>query len=452
MTASVGRGLGRWLDFRLRLAKFTRRAFNHIFPDHWSFMLGEIALYSFVILVLTGVFLAMFFNSSAAKVTYHGPYRPLDGLEISSAYESVLHITFEVQAGLLVRQMHHWAALIFLAAIVIHLARIFFTAAYRRPRELNWLVGVTLLVLALGNGYFGYSIAGDLLSGAGLRICYAIMLSIPVIGQWLAFLLLGGTVPSPATLPRFYSLHIFLVPALIAALIGVHVAIIWRQKHTNYPGPRRTDHTIVGSRLWPSYTAKSLGLFLILFGAIAAMGGLLQIDPIWAYGPSDPTAIMPGAQPDWYLGWIEGAMRLFPGLNLRRRYLVPDVFFPAVLLPSMIFVGLYLYPFFDKLVYIDRSRRDHNVLRLPYEQPFHTAFGCGVFMFLLVLFFGGSDDVIAVITGTSVSAIRAILRALTLAAPPVTFAVVYLLCRRTQRRRSARSATPSELSDMRRAS
>ncbi|HVN21855.1 MAG TPA: cytochrome bc complex cytochrome b subunit, partial [Dongiaceae bacterium] len=323
------RRISRWLDTRLRLAKFVKHAMDHVFPDHWSFMLGEIALYSFVILVMTGTFLAMFFNSSSAETVYHGSYYPLYGLRMSAAYQSVLHISFDVPAGLLIRQMHHWAALVFLCAIVLHLGRIFFTAAYRRPREINWLVGLTLFIFAIVNGYLGYSLADDLLSGAGIRIAYSILLSVPVIGPWLAFLFLGGTVPTSVTVPRFYSLHVFLVPAVISALLAVHLAIIWRQRHTNYPGPHRTDRTIVGSRLWPSYAAKSMGLFFLLFGFIAMLGGLVQIDPVWIYGPFDPVGIMPGAQPDWYLGWIEGAMRLFPGVNVRiGGYLIPELFFP----------------------------------------------------------------------------------------------------------------------------
>ena len=188
----LGRALARWLERRTGLARFAHRALNHVFPDHWSFMIGEIAFYSFMILVITGTFLAMFYHSSSAKVVYHGSYRALDGVQVSAAYQSVLRLSFDVPAGLLIRQMHHWAALIFVAAIVAHVARIFFTAAYRRPRELTWIVGVTLLILAIVNGFLGYSIGGDLLSGAGLRIGYAIMMSVPVIGQWLAFLLLGG--------------------------------------------------------------------------------------------------------------------------------------------------------------------------------------------------------------------------------------------------------------------
>jgi ubiquinol-cytochrome c reductase cytochrome b subunit len=358
----------------------------------------------------------------------------------------VLHLSFDVRAGLLMRQMHHWAALIFLAAITAHLARIFFTAAYRRPREINWVVGVTMLALAMMNGFIGYSIVDDLLSGAGLRIAYAILMSVPVVGEWLAFLGLGGVYPSPVAIPRLYSLHIFLVPAAIALLIALHLGLIWRQLHTNYPGPRRTERTIVGSRLWPSYALKSLGLFGLLFGVVAGLGALVQIDPVWVYGPYDPSAILPGAQPDWYLGWVEGAMRLFPSFNLRGRYFVPDVFFPGMLLPALVFLGLYLYPFFDKLVYPDDADSAHNLLRLPCQQPFHTAFGCATLVFLLVLLIAGGDDVIAVATGSSVTGIRVVLQALSLSLPPLVFVIVYWACRRAlERRASAQvSVTPDE--------
>lgn len=418
----------RELDSRLRIAKFLRKALNHVFPDHWSFMLGEIALYSFVILVATGAFLALFYNGSSAQIIYHGSYRPLDGVKMSAAYRSILHISFDVPAGLLMRQMHHWAADIFIASIVAHQARIFFTAAYRRPREINWTVGMTLLVLALVNGFFGYSMCDDLLSGAGMRIGYAIAMSIPIVGPWITFILMGGTVPVSATIPRFYALHIFVVPALISVLIAVHLGIIWRQYHTNYPGPGRTNTTIVGSRLWPVYTLKSLGLFLLLLAVVAALGAYVQIDPVWIYGPANPAAILPGAQPDWYLGWIEGAMRLFPGVNLHfGRYLIPEVFFPAVLFPGLLFVGLYAYPFIEE-AFSDETG-SHNVLRLPSQYPFNTALGCSVFAGLVVLQFAGSDDVISVVTGGSVVAFRTLFRILFFVVPPVIAAGVYMLCR-----------------------
>ena len=433
---TIARKLGRAIDSRLRAAKFVRSALNHVFPDHWSFMLGEIALYSFMILLVTGTYLALYFHASSEKVIYHGSFHPLDGQKISVAYRSVLHLSFDVPAGLLVRQMHHWAALIFIWSILAHMARIFLTAAYRKPRELNWLIGLTLLVLALVNGFLGYSMLDDLLSGTGLRIGYSLLLSVPVIGPWLAFLFMGGTIPNPVILPRMFALHIFLVPGLISALLGLHLFMIWRQLHTNYPGPKRTNRTIVGSRLWPTYAAKSVGLLLLVFGAIAALGGLVQIDPVWIYGPYDPSSTMAGAQPDWYLGWVEGAIRLFPGVNLRLgHWLIPEPFFPAVLMPSLLFLGLYSWPFVEKLFSNDQG--DQNVLRLPYEQPMLTAGAAGLFTFLLVLLVAGGDDFLALALGASVVEVRTILRILVLAAPPCVAALTYFVCARMRSRKAA---------------
>jgi len=442
----VIREIGDWFDARLHLAKFVRKALNHAFPDHWSFMLGEIALYSFVFLVVSGVFLAMFFNGSAVQQIYHGSYKALDGVSVSAAYQSVLHISFDVRAGLLIRQMHHWAALIFLAAIVMHLSRIFLTAAYRRPREINWMIGLTLLLLALANGFFGYSLADDLLSAAGVRIAYSVLLSIPVVGSWLTFAFFGGVVPTDATIPRMYALHIFVIPAVLAALIGLHLAIIWKQRHTNYPGPGRTDRTIVGSRMWPSYAAKSVGLCFLVFAVIAFLGAFVQIDPVWIYGPDNPAAILPNAQPDWYLGWMEGVLRLFPAAHVHvGHFLIPEIFFPGVLFPALLFLLLYTFPFLERWFILD-DERTHHILLLPYQQPLTTAFGCALFMFLLVLFFSGSDDVIAVATGNSVVAIRTILRILVFVAPAATFFIAYAACR-LARRHIAPQAAPSVADD-----
>jgi ubiquinol-cytochrome c reductase cytochrome b subunit len=168
------------------------------------------------------------------------------------------------------------------------------------------------------------------------------------------------------------------------------------------------------------------------------LGGLVQIDPIWTYGPFNPTAVMPGAQPDWYLGWIEGAMRLFPGVNLTFGHwlIVPEVFFPAVLMPALLFLLLYVYPFLERLFL--PTHKTHNVLLLPYQQPFNTAFGSAILMFLLVLLAAGGDDVIAVAAGASVVTIRLILRILVFVAPAITAAVVYSVCIWMRRRATSR--------------
>ena len=206
----------RWFDERLGAASFAKKSLRKVFPDHWSFMLGEVAMYSFVILVITGVFLTFFYVPDVKSVVYHGPYKPLDGQTMSRAYESVMRISFEVRAGLVFRQIHHWAALVMTAAVVFHATRVFFTGAFRRPRELNWVLGVLLLVLTISIGFSGYSLPDDLLSGTGLRIGYSIALSVPVIGTWLAFLVFGGEYPAPDILNRLFVLHVMILPAAIA--------------------------------------------------------------------------------------------------------------------------------------------------------------------------------------------------------------------------------------------
>ncbi|HEY8200886.1 MAG TPA: cytochrome b, partial [Actinomycetota bacterium] len=289
-----------FVDDRLGTSGFARSALDKVFPDHWSFMLGEIALYCFVVLVGTGTFLTFFFKASSGEVLYHGSYVPLRNVPVSEAYRSVLNLSFDVRAGMVMRQTHHWAAVVFIAAIVAHLARIFFTGAFRRPREINWIVGLSLLILAIFNGFTGYSLPDDLLSGTGLRIAYSITLSIPVIGTWAAFLLFGGEFPANDILSRLFVIHVLLIPGLIVALLTLHMAILWRQKHTQFPGPGRTETNVVGSRFWPSYAAKSIGLLLGVIAVLTALGGLAQINPIWLYGPFKPSAVSSPAQPDWY--------------------------------------------------------------------------------------------------------------------------------------------------------
>ncbi len=429
--------LARWFDDRLGAASLTRLTINKVFPDHWSFMLGEIALFSLVILVGTGIFLAMFFNASETKTVYEGSYQALRGVEMSAAYQSTLNISFDVPAGLLVRQIHHWAALVFIGAIALHLMRIFFTGAYRRPREINWLIGLTLLLLGMFNGFTGYSVPDDLLSGTGLRIAYSVMLSVPFIGDWLAFIFFGGNAPSQVTISRLYGMHI-VVPFLILALVSLHLLVLVRQKHTNCPGAGRSNESIVGSRLWPTYAAKSLGLFFFVFAALAALGGLVQINPVWLYGPFNAAAVSSGSQPDWYVLWLEGVLRLFPSLDFHvGGHLVPGIFLPGVLMPLVFFGVLYSWPFLEASVTGDRGL--HHVLEPPCLRPLRTAIGTGVLTFFLILTIAGGQDVLAVAAGDSVTSVRTALRVLVLAGPVVAAGLAYFACRlvRSGRRAAA---------------
>src|SRR6266511_3154162 len=273
------------LDERLQAAGLLRRTFNKVFPDHWSFLLGEIALYSFIVLLLTGTFLALFFDPSMEEVPYNGSYTPLRGIMMSRAYATSLDISFDVRGGLIMRQMHHWAALLFMAAIVVHMMRIFFTGAFRKPRELNWIIGLSLFWLGFTEGFAGYSLPDDALSGTGLRIANAIVQSIPLIGTWTATSLFGGEFPGMAIVPRLYILHVFLLPGIILALIVVHLGLLVKQKHTQWPGPGRTEHNVVGIRMFPGFALKSGGFFMLVFAVTAFLGGLFQINPIWLFGP-----------------------------------------------------------------------------------------------------------------------------------------------------------------------
>jgi quinol---cytochrome-c reductase cytochrome b subunit len=431
--------VSRWVDDQLGLASLAQRQFlRKVFPDHWSFMLGETALYSFITLLLSGTFLTFFFRPGTQLAAYDGAYTPLQGVPMSEAYASVVRISFDVQAGLLVRQIHHWAALVFVAAIALHLARVFFTGAFRRPRQLNWIIGVTLLVLAVFSGFTGYSIVDDLLSGTGLVIGYSVLLSVPFVGPWLAFILFGGPVPNPNIVPRLTSIHIMILPVLIFVLLTVHLAIVWRQKHTNYPGPGRTNRRIVGKSLWPVYATKSVGFFFLVFGVLVALGAFVEINPVWLYGPYDPAAVSAGSQPDWYVGWLEGALRLAPSWEPRIfGLLVPNPFFGGALLALIILAGLYLYPFIEQWVTGDREV--HHVLDRPILRPMRTAIGAGFIALFLTLTVAGSNDVLAVLFGTQVELLRDVLRIVVLVLPVVVGVLTFFVCRWRARRMVRRS-------------
>jgi ubiquinol-cytochrome c reductase cytochrome b subunit len=428
--------LSRWLDEDVGGAGFVRRSMRHVFPDHWSFFLGEIALYCFIILMLTGIFLSVFFKASGDQVVYQGSYAPLRGATMSAAYRSVLEISYDIRGGLLIRQIHHWAALIFVGALLLHVCRMFFTGAYRRPRRINWVIGLTLLILVMANGFTGYSAPDDLLSGTGLRIAFSIAMSIPLFGPWLAFLVFGGNFPSSAFVARLFPLHIFLIPALIAILLAVHLFLLWRQRHTVYKRSGGDDKTIVGTRLFPNYALRTTGYFFLVGGVVAGLGAFLQVNPIWLYGPYQAWNATSAAQPDWYTGWLEGALRLFPSWDIHiGGFLLPGIFWPGVVLPLLLFGFLYYWPWFDAHRTGDRGY--HNVLQNPCERPGRTALGAAILAGLAALLVAGGDDVIATIFGGNYRTIVWILRGCFLGLPPAVALSVYYLCRRRAARYEA---------------
>jgi ubiquinol-cytochrome c reductase cytochrome b subunit len=417
----------RWLDERLGTQSFVRKSLNKVFPDHWSFMIGEVALYSFVVLLLTGVYLTFFFTPDTKQVIYDGTYAPLRGVPMSAAFKSTLDVSFDVRAGLVMRQIHHWSALLFAAAMTAHMLRIFFTGAFRKPREINWVIGLLLLLLGIGNGFTGYSLPDDLLSGTGLRIAYSVAQSIPLVGNWLAFLVFGGEYPGNV-IPRLYVIHILIIPAAIVGLLTAHLAILWRQKHTQFAGPGRTETNVVGSRLYPNFAMKSLGLFFLVFAVLAALGGLVQINPIWLYGPYDPAAVTAGSQPDWYIGWLEGVLRLMPPWEIRAfGKTIPNPFFPGVLLPGLLFNLLFVWPWLE--AWFTKDRESHHILDRPRERPKRTAFGIGASVFYLVIFLAGGNDVLAQRFEVDVNLMTRYLQVLLVVGPLLAYFVTYRVCK-----------------------
>lgn len=433
-SARLAAGTGSYLDERLAGAKGVKTFARKIFPDHWSFMLGEIALYSFIILLLTGTFLTLWYVPSMALIEYDGSYEPLQGVIVSEAYATSLDISFDVRGGLLMRQIHHWAALLFVAAVTVHMLRVFFTGAFRKPREFNWVIGVVLIVLAIGAGFTGYSLPDDLLSGNGLRIIDGIIKSIPVVGTYLSFFVFGGEFPGESIIPRLYIVHVLLIPGAILALITVHLFLVVLHKHAQYPGPGRTNTNVVGFPLMPVYMAKAGGFFFIVFGVVAFASAMLTINPIWNYGPYDPSPISAGTQPDWYIGWLDGALRLMPGIEFTAfgYTLSLNVLIPAVIIPGIMFTILGLYPFIE--AWVTGDKRDHNLLDRPRNAAVRTGLGVMAIVFYGILWINGGNDVIATSFNLSINDITNTLRVLIIIAPPIAFVVTKRICLGLQRK------------------
>lgn len=432
MSSRVAR-LTRWFDDRLGAAKMARGALHKIFPNHWSFLLGEIALYSFIVLLVTGVFLTFFYDASADLTTYQGSYAPLQGVQVSQAYESALNLTFDVRAGLVMRQMHHWAALVFVVAIVVHMARVFFTGAFRRPRELNWTIGLSLMLLAIVNGFAGYSLLDDQLSGTGIRIAYSVLIAIPFVGPWMASLLFGGSFPGDDIIPRLFIIHVLIVPAVIVVMLTAHLGMLVRHKHTHFAGHGARDDNVVGERLWPTYAFKAGGLFFFVSGVLSALAGFVQINPIWIYGPFRTEDVSSASQPDWYMGWLEGSLRVMPEWETRIGWFtIPNPFWGGVLLPGITFGLLYAWPWLEAR--ITKDHREHHVLDRPRDRPWRTALGVATLTFYTILGFAGADDVLAVALGVSLNAILNAYRVLLIVVPPVAGFIAFRLCRELQKR------------------
>ncbi|MBO1750592.1 ubiquinol-cytochrome c reductase cytochrome b subunit [Actinotalea sp. BY-33] len=428
-------GTADYLDQRTGVGTAVKGFARKIFPDHWSFLLGEIALYSFVILILSGFFLTMFFVPSMTLIVYEGPLAAMNGVEMSEAFASTLDLSFEVTGGLLMRQIHHWAALLFMAAIVTHMMRVFFTGAFRKPREINWVVGFVLMILGLAAGFTGYSLPDDVLSGNGLRITDGVVKSIPVVGSYMSYFIFGGEFPGEHIIPRLFTLHILLIPGLILALIGLHLFLVVLHKHTHFPGPGRTQRNVVGFPLFPVYVAKAGGFFFIVFGVLALMAGTMTINPVWNYGPYDPSPVAAGAQPDWYMLFLEGGLRLMPGATefvIAGYTLSLNVLIPAVVIPGLLFTALAAYPFIE--AFATGDKREHHLLDRPRNAPVRTGIGVAILTAFFILLLAGANDLIATHFAMSLNDITYIFRVLFFVAPVVAFWATKRLCLGLQRK------------------
>ncbi|MBO3084162.1 cytochrome bc1 complex cytochrome b subunit [Cellulomonas fengjieae] len=424
-----------YLDQRTGVGTFVKTFARKIFPDHWSFLLGEIALFSFVTLLISGVFLTLFFVPSMNEVHYEGPWAAMNGVEMSEAFASTLRLSFEVRGGLLMRQIHHWAALIFMASIVTHMMRVFFTGAFRKPREVNWVVGFVLMILGLAAGFTGYSLPDDVLSGNGLRITDGVVKAIPIIGSYTSIFLFGGEFPGHDLIPRLFTVHILLVPGIILALIALHLFFVVLHKHTQYPGSGKSDKNVVGYPLFPIYVAKAGGYFFIVFGVIALMAATMTINPVWNYGPYDPSPVSAGAQPDWYMLFLEGALRLMPGQAeiVLLGFTIPlNVIIPGMVVPGILFGLLATYPFIEAAVTGDK--REHHVLDRPRNRPFRTALGVSVLTAFFILILAGSNDLIATHFDLSLNDITGVFRVLFFVGPWFAFWVTKRICLGLQRK------------------
>jgi ubiquinol-cytochrome c reductase cytochrome b subunit len=417
-----------YIEDRTSLSGFVKELGRKIFPDHWSFMLGEVALYSFIVILLSGTFLTFFFQASMTEVTYEGSYPALKGLDMSAAMASTLDISFDIRGGLLMRQIHHWAALLFVASIGLHMLRIYFTGAFRKPRELNWLVGFILFVLAMGEGFTGYSLPDDLLSGNGLRIIDGLIKGLPIIGTWTSFLLFGGEFPGNDVVGRFYSLHILLLPAAVLALIGVHLVLLVVNKHTQFAGPGRTENNVIGVPILPVFAAKAGGFFFIVFGVIALAAATVTINPVWNYGPYDPSPVSAGTQPDWYIGFADGALRLIPS---GWEFVLWGYTFSFNIIVPVVVLGLFLvlvaiYPFVE--AWITGDKREHHIADRPRNVPTRTAIGAAGVTFYAGLWAAASSDLIATHFRLSIESVTYAIQAITVLGPILAYYVAKRIC------------------------
>ncbi|MFI2708341.1 cytochrome bc complex cytochrome b subunit, partial [Nocardioides sp. CER28] len=401
-------------------------------PNHWSRLLGALSAACLAVLVVTGVLLLLHYEPSADTVTYSGSYPLLRGVPVSAAYASTVHLSLEVRGGMLIRQTHHWAALVLPASLMLQLATRFFTGAFRKPYRLAWVLLSATFVLALAAGWSGYALPDDMLSGTGLRIFQGILVGTPFVGGWLTGLVFGGEFPGDIV-PRLYWLHVAVIPAVLAVVLVARYVVGRRQRPAQPSGAGHTESNVVGLP-WPAAAVRSAGMFLITSGILLVMGATLTVAPIWLYGPSTPEAASAGSQPDWYTSWLDGALRLAPsgwdvtwfGGTLPLAVLVPQLVAAALL------GAVALYPLLEQ--WVTRDRGEHHLLDRPRDRPHRTGLGVAGFTFFGVLWLSGSTDIVSTLFHVGFETQVDVLRVVAIAAPGLGYLVTVALCRALQAR------------------
>jgi ubiquinol-cytochrome c reductase cytochrome b subunit len=367
----IARRVARFADERFGSNAAIRFVLAKVYPDHWSFYLGEFALYSFALLVATGIWLTFVYVASPAE-----------------AFASVAALSPAAPVGYLVRQVHHWSAVTFVAAILLHMGRIFFTAAFRKPRELNWVVGVFMLILASLAGFTGYSLPFDALSGTGVRIAESVLLSVPFVGGWAGAVLTGGGFPGPLLLSHLYTFHVYYLPVAIAVLLSAHLAMLVYQKHTQFVPDERH---VVGRRFWPDYALRTLAAFGFCFAVIVALSSTVEINPIATYGPYHDWTVPNPAAPDWYAAFLDGALRLGPAWEPRiAGHPIPALFWPGVVMPLLVFALIVCWPWIDARITGETAA--HDVLVPPSAAPWRVGVGVALLFAGLTLTLAAADD------------------------------------------------------------
>jgi ubiquinol-cytochrome c reductase cytochrome b subunit len=440
------------LDERLRLRTPSRKVVNKVFPAHFSFLLGEVALFALVVLVLTGVFLTMFYRGSTAPVVYTGSEELYRGEALPAAFESIVRLSSDVPGGLLFRRLHRGASHLFIATAILHLLRVILTGAFRAPREINWHLGLVLLSLLLAEGFTGYSLPYDSLAGTGIRIAYSELLSFPFVGDRIAFWVFGGAFPTGDVIPRFYVFHVLLLPALIIGAVTVHLALVVRQRHTQFPKVGVDGHNyVLGKPLWPSQFAESATLMLWVGGILALAAILIPWSDVLLLGPYVPGEVGNNAQPDWFLFWVDGMLRVFPPLEFTvLGVTIAGTFVAGIVLPGLVFGGLALYPFLERKVY--GLKGDWHVLQNPLDIPLRAAVVLGTFSFILIVSAAATNDIISLLTGISIETATRIFQVSALVVPPLLAVTIFSYSRRRLAAREARVARSEEEANSRFAS